>query len=108
MIGMVTDIVGLIIVKEAVGTIVDGDTQNRHVIGVHHAVSKADGLPMGDEPGGAFDHIGKPQQIAITLIFKLRPVAGNHKISQLLHLLRLLTVIKMFEMAETHVAFRYA
>ncbi len=63
------------------GTIVDG-RQNRHVIRIHNAVRKTDGLPLGDESSGTRRHLFKPQSI----FFGTSAIAYvNSEISQLLN-----------------------
>ena len=94
MVGVIADITGLIVIEEAVRAVVNGDAENRHVVGVHHAVSETDGLPMGDQARRPFHHVGKPQQVTLSLILQLRPVTGNDEIRQLPHLLRLFAVVK--------------
>ena len=59
-IAVVADKAGLVIVQETVRAVVDGEPQQRHVIGVHHAVRKAYALPLGDQARGALDDVGKP------------------------------------------------
>ena len=59
-IGVVADEVRLEIVKEAIRAVVDGQTENRHVVGIHHPMGKAHGLPAGDGLRGARDNVTEP------------------------------------------------
>ncbi|CNT55851.1 Uncharacterised protein [Salmonella enterica subsp. enterica serovar Bovismorbificans] len=106
MIGMVTNEAGIVVVEKTKGAIVDGQPQNRHVIRIHNAVRKTDGLPLGDESSGTRRHLFKPQSIFFRDILPLRPVMTNSEISQLLNFFRLTAVVEMFEMTKTHMTLR--
>ena len=101
---MVADIAWLVVVQEAVGAVVDGQPEDRHIIGVHHAVREAYRLPVGDQRRGAIHHIVKPQGVAVGVLHQLWPVMSNHIVRQLLHLFRLAAVVPVLEVAEAHVA----
>ena len=59
-VGVVADEVRLKIVKEAIRAEVDGQTENRHVVGIHHPMGKAHGLPAGDGLRGTRDNVTEP------------------------------------------------
>ena len=44
--------------QPAIGAVVDGQSVDGHVIGVHDAVDETDPHPMGDHDSGAFSHFG--------------------------------------------------
>ena len=50
----------IIAIKKSKRTIVDGVANNAHIIGVHYAMIKTHGLPLGDHFGGfqytVFEH----------------------------------------------------
>src|SRR5690554_3029645 len=52
-IAVVANVVGLETVHESVGAVVDGQTQNGHVVRVHDAVTESGRLPMSDHRGSA-------------------------------------------------------
>ncbi|MNU89344.1 hypothetical protein D3C71_791790 [compost metagenome] len=54
-IGVVADEVGVEVVEEGERAEVEGDAEDRHVVGVHHAVAETVGLPFGDQLGVALD-----------------------------------------------------
>ena len=41
-----------VITDPAVGAVVDGQAEDRQVVGVHHPVDEADPLPLDDQPRG--------------------------------------------------------
>ena len=55
---------GIEVVEPAVGTVIDRETKNRHIVGVHHAVHEAHAHPVHDHVGGALAHFGKPRDTA--------------------------------------------
>jgi hypothetical protein len=57
---VVADEVRLKIVKEAIRAVVDGQTENRHVVGIHHPMGKAHRLPAGDGLRGTRDNVTEP------------------------------------------------
>ena len=46
-VGMVADMVNVETIDEAIGAIINGQTQKAHVVGVHYTVAKTHGLPLG-------------------------------------------------------------
>ncbi|MCY1542049.1 hypothetical protein D9M68_777730 [compost metagenome] len=107
-IGVVADEVGVEVVEEGVGAIVEGDAEDRHVVAVHHPMTEAVRLPIGDQRGIALDHFAEHRQIRLGLLQARREMAAQHMLAELLQQLVLLGVIKVLEVAETHVALRQA
>jgi hypothetical protein len=62
---MVADEARIIVVHEPEGPVVERQTKDRHVVGIHHAVRPSDRLPSGDEPGGSLDHFGEETRVFI-------------------------------------------
>ncbi len=54
-IAMVADVLGVEAVDEAKRAVVQRQPQNAEVIGVHHPVAEAYGLPSSNHLGGALD-----------------------------------------------------
>lgn len=102
---MIADKVRLPVVEKAEGAVVERQAEKRHVIGVHHAVGEADGLPAGDKPRGSRDNVTKPDRVFIAILCQMRPVVANGVIRQQLHLLRLPAIVKVLEVAEAQMAF---
>ena len=50
----------IVILKPTIRSIVDGESQNRHVVGIHHPMNKADPLPLNDQFGGSLTDDFKP------------------------------------------------
>ena len=108
MVGVVADEVRVEVVKEGKRAEVEGDAQNRHVVGVHHTVTKAVSLPFGDQFGVAFDDLAEHGQIRFWLFKALGEVQGQDVLGQLLLLLGLFGVVKVFEMPKADMARRQA
>ena len=75
-VGMVADEAGVEVVQEGVGAVVEGVADDGHVVAVHHSMAEADGLPVGNQPGGAFHHFGEPAGVALWLrqLYQVREV----------------------------------
>ena len=54
---------GVVVLEPAVRAVVDRQTVNRHVVGVHHAVNEPDSLPMHDHLGSAFRDLTEPGDV---------------------------------------------
>ncbi|MNV43081.1 hypothetical protein D3C71_1347860 [compost metagenome] len=107
-VGVVADEVGVEVVEEGERAEIEGDAQDRHVVGVHHPVAEAIGLPFGDQFGVALHHFAEHRQVRLRLFQALREVHGQHVITQLFLLLGALGVVEIFEVAEAHMARRQA
>ncbi|MCY1179919.1 hypothetical protein D9M73_203380 [compost metagenome] len=107
-VGVVADEVGVEIIEERVGAEIEGDAQDRHVVGVHHAMAEAVGLPQSDQFGIALDDFAVHRQIRLWLRLALGEMHGQHVLGENLLLFGLLGVVEVFEVAETYMAFRQA
>ena len=54
--------------QPSVGSVVDGDAVNGHVVGVHYAVDEAHAHPVGDHRGGSLGHFGHPSDEAVVVV----------------------------------------
>ena len=102
---VVTDKTGLVIVDEGIGAKIDGQSQNRHVVGIHHPVRKPLRLPQCDQTSRSLSDIAQPKYVTIFFIHQMWPMMANRIIRQLSNFIRLLAVIEVLEMAKTQVAF---
>ena len=59
LVGMITDKARLEGIEKSVRTIIDGKTEHRHVVGIQHAMSETNQLPLRYEPGSAFDDLAQ-------------------------------------------------
>ncbi|MCY1516106.1 hypothetical protein D9M68_507200 [compost metagenome] len=55
-VAVVADVARVEAVEELERPVVDGEPEDAHVVGVHHPVAEAHGLPLGEQGGGAFAH----------------------------------------------------
>lgn len=51
-VAVVGGVVWLVGVEKSVRSVVDGKSEQRHIVGVHDAMDKADGLPLGNQADG--------------------------------------------------------
>ena len=105
---MVADVLGIEIIEKGVGTVIEGDAEDRHVVGVHHPVTETVGLPVGDHRGVAFDDFAEHCHIRLFLLQTVGVVAVQHMFGQLFELLMLLGVIEVLEVTEADMAGRQA
>ncbi len=108
-VAVVADVVGIEPVQKLERAVVDGQAQDGHVVGVHHAVAKAHGLPVGQQLGRAFGHGAQQGSVGVAG----RGAAGgvvavDHVIGQLAQLGFLAACGKVFEVAEADEAGRDA
>ena len=59
-VGRVRRPVRIEVVDPSVGAVVNRQPEDRHVVGVHHAVDEADPHPVRDHPRGPLGHLRKP------------------------------------------------
>ena len=104
MIRVVADELRVKIIQERKRPEVEGDAEDRHVVGVHHSVAEPIGLPLGDQLRITFDDFTEHRQIRLRLFHAFREVQGQHVLRQLLLQFRLLGVVEIFEMPKAHVA----
>ena len=62
-VGRVRGPVGVVIFKPAVGTVVNRQAEDRHVVRIHHPVHKADAHPVDNHERGAPANFGKPLSV---------------------------------------------
>ena len=106
MVGMVADECGVEVVEEGERPEVEGNAQDRHVVGVHDAMTKPVGLPLGDQFGIALHDLAEHRKVRLRLLQAFREVQGQDVFTQLFLLFRLLGVIEVFEMPEADMARR--
>ncbi|MNG04049.1 hypothetical protein D3C84_871550 [compost metagenome] len=101
---VVADKVGHIGVDEAVGAVIQGQPEQGHVVCVHHPVTEARRLPLGDEARGAPHHLGEQLGTA----FQFGEVVTQQIIDESRDLLPLAAPGEVLEVAEAQVARRCA
>lgn len=107
-VGVVADVIGVEIVEEGVGPVVEGNAEDRHVVGVHHPVAEAIGLPAGDEFGVALDDLAEHRRVWPLGCVAVGEVVFQNERRQLFQLVVLAGVVEVFEVTEAHVAGRQA
>ncbi len=107
-VAVIADVSTIERVDESEGTVVDRETEDRHVVGVQHAVAKPDALPLRHQPGGAARDLLEPREVRLLRVtaFWIKP--RNHVVGQLPKGIVLLGPVKIFERAETDKAGRHA
>ena len=50
---------------ETEGAVVEGEAEDGHVVGVHHAVHETHGLPAGDQFAGAPGHVAQQSGVGV-------------------------------------------
>ena len=108
---MVADVAGVKTVQKLEGAVIERQPQDAHVVGVHHAMAKAYGLPLGQQVGGALGDGGQQGQVArrARVGFQAMGVkVGDHKVGQLAQLLGLPAFAEVLEMPEADKAGRHA
>ncbi len=108
MVGVVADEARIEVVEEGVRAEVECDAQNGHVVGVHHPVAEAIGLPSGDHFCGALQHFTEEAMVWLWMLQAFGKVAFDNMIKQLLQFVVLLGVVEEFKVAEADVAGREA
>ena len=111
-VAVVADVVGVVMVEKLERAVVDGQAQQTHVVGVHHAMAKADGLPLGDHARCALGYLFEQGGIALGraagMLGGAGKVALDHVIGQCAQVLHLVASGEMLKMAKAHKAGRYA
>ena len=64
---VVANVAGIKAIHELEGAVVDRQSQETHVVGVHHAVAKAHRLPLREQTGGALLHFVEQGRVHIAL-----------------------------------------
>ena len=105
---MVADVAGVVGVQKLERAVVDGQAQNAHVVGVHHAVAKAHGLPLRHHGRGALAHglqkrsVGVAGKAGCGTAGGVKPV--NDVVGQRFQLLMLVVIREVLKMTKAHKA----
>src|SRR5689334_22696552 len=102
MVRMIADERGVIGFHEAEWPIVDGEAQDRHIVGIHYAVRESNRLPGGDEARRARHNFAVPERVAVRLPCQMRKMFFDHVIGEPAHEVGPSAVVEIFEMTETH------
>ncbi len=108
MVGVVADEPRIVIVHEPVGSIVQRQPENRHVVRVHHPVRPSHGLPLGDQRCRAFSHLSEEARIFVSVLVKMGKVLCDHVVGKDFQMLMLFPVIEDFKRAEADMRRRHA
>ncbi len=74
----------IVVLYPAIRAVIDGETQNRQVVGVHHAVHEPHAHPVRDQDGGAFADLGEPACMArLAGVGQRREITRDADIGQL-------------------------
>ncbi|MNQ87856.1 hypothetical protein D3C85_1030960 [compost metagenome] len=107
-VGVVADEVGVEVVEEGERAEVEGDAEDRHVVGVHHPVAEAVGLPEGDQLGVALQYLAEEGRPGLFLFQAFGEMAFEDMTAEGFELFMLARVIEVLEVAEAHMAARQA
>ena len=105
---MVADEAGIVIIQKPEGPVVQGESQDGHIVRVHDSVGKANGLPFGHQPAGAGDDLGQELQVLVTHNRQMGEVMCDDVIRQQPDGVMLVPVVEHFERSEADVAGRQA
>ena len=105
-VGMVADVTGVEGVEKTERAVVQRQSQNRHVVGVHYPVRKPHRLPLRHQLGGAAGDFAQQLGIGFGTHGQLRVIARNDVIGQITDRLDLVAVIKHLERAKADEAWR--
>ena len=81
-VGVVADVAGVEGLHEAEGSVVERQTEDGHVVGIHHAVHEADRHPARDQFAGAAADIGEQGGVGIGGRATLGAEVVDHVIGQ--------------------------
>ncbi len=68
LVAVVADVIGVEGVDEAVRAVVDRQAEDRHVVGVQHAMAETDALPLRDQACGAARHLLEQFQVGLLAV----------------------------------------
>ena len=102
-VGVIADVTGIIFIEKGVGAEIEGDAQDRHVVGIHHSVTEAVGLPAGDHVHGALGHRPEHRQYRLRFMLTMRVAGLQGEIDQPAQIVLPVVVIEELEMAEADV-----
>ena len=107
-VGVVADVVGFEAVQKLKGSVVDGQAQDAHVVGVHDAVAKTHCLPCGHEFCRALADRLQKSGVGLRGIAAGRVKMVNHKVGQDFELGVLIGVAEMLKVTKADEAGRAA
>ena len=108
LIRVIADVVGVEGVQKAIWTVVQGEAEHREVVGVHHAMTEAHGLPLRHQPRTAFHNDAQPGGVALRVFEQFRKMLFDHLIGERRQCLVATLVVEELELSEAHVAGRDA
>ena len=100
---MVADQARLIGIEKPEGAVIQGQAQDGHIVGVHHAMGETYRLPARNQMRGARDNLAEPGGM---IVFIVRHIFGDDMIGQQAHQIVFAIVMEMLEMAEADMAAR--
>ena len=98
---MIADEIRIIGIEKSERPVIQGQAQDGHIVGVHHAMGEARRLPLRHQLGGALDHFAEP---AGMVAGEFRKIFADDMIGQQPHLFVLAAMMEMLEMAEADMA----
>ena len=107
-IGVVADVRGVVAVEKAERPVVEGQPQDRHVVGVHHAVAKTHRLPLREQIGRATGDFLQHRRIGQGRLAALGIVMVDHEIGQPTQALGPVGLRKVLEVTEADEAWCHA
>ena len=105
---MIRDETWIKIIHEPIGTIVQCQTKNRHIIGIHHTMCPAHGLPMCNHHSSSSRYFRKKPRVFISVVNQMRKVLGNHIIGQSFEMFMLPPIEEHFKASKPHMTRRHA
>ena len=109
LVGMVADVAGVEGIEEAEGAVVDRQPEDRHVVGVHHAVAEAHCLPLRHQLGGALRHRFQQRGVGLRCVAAGRVVLVDHEVGQAAQRVGVVGGVReVLEVAEADEARRHA
>ena len=106
LVGVVADVAGLEVVEEPERPVVHREAEDGEVVGVHHAVAEADGLPFRHELARAADDFLEPPVVFVLRrdVDELGVVLRDDVVGEGAEVLHLFAVVEDLEAAEAHMA----
>src|SRR5438094_10271709 len=94
MVGMIADEAGVVVVHEPEGSVIERQSENRHIIGVHDSMRETDGLPLRDEACRARDDFSKKFDVAVIRADEVRKMLLNNVVRQPREVVHLAAIIE--------------
>src|SRR5476649_1818238 len=99
---MIANKPGIVRIQKSVRTVVEGKADDREIIGVHHAVRKADALPSGHEFRRAFYDGAKETLVTILAGTGFGEPACDRVVRQRLNCFDVLAIVEKLERTKAH------